>query len=246
MMAGDAGLRRLAARLGHRFRDPGRLRLALTHRSAAVAVDRSNERLEFLGDAVLDLCLGEALLERFPQADSGELTKLKSLHASNEHLADVAEGLELARFLQVGGGLCLVGDRAERRMLANAFEAVLAAVYLDGGIVAARGVVARCMLAGEAEDAFARPPDEGNHKSALQEWLQERRWELPRYSVVCTEGAGNRPTFLVEARWRQFVGTGTGPRKRAAERRAAERLLQLLVAAELPAAGECGPERARV
>ena len=234
MALGDADLRRLTDRLGYCFRELDRLRLALTHRSAVCGAEGSNERLEFLGDTVLDLCVGEALLERFPRAGSGELTKLKSLHVSNEHLAGVADRLELAEFLHVGGGQRLVGDRTEQRILANAFEAVLAAVYLDGGIVAAKRVVAQCMFSGELLGGLYRLPDEGNHKAALQEWLQARQRELALYSVVRTEGAGNRPTFVVEARSGEFVGTGIGPRKRAAESVAAKSLLRLLADAEMP------------
>ena len=233
MVPGDADLRRLTDRLGYCFHEVDRLRLALTHRSAVRGAEGSNERLEFLGDTVLDLCVGEALLDRFPKADSGELTKLKSLYVSNEHLAGVANRLDLAEFLQVGGGQRLVGDRTEQRILANAFEAVLGAVYLDGGIVAAKSVVARCMFSGELLHALCGPPDDGNHKAALQEWLQARHLELPLYSIVRTEGAGNRPTFFVEARSGEFVGAGSGPTKRAAESEAAERLLQLLIGAKM-------------
>ncbi|MCY4535444.1 MAG: hypothetical protein OXB91_08775, partial [Bryobacterales bacterium] len=125
MVPGDADLGRLTDRLGYCFHEVDRLRLALTHRSAVRGAEGSNERLEFLGDTVLDLCVGEALLDRFPKADSGELTKLKSVYVSNEHLAGVANRLDLAEFLQVGGGQRLVGDRTEQRILANAFEAVL-------------------------------------------------------------------------------------------------------------------------
>lgn len=232
MVPGETELRCLADRLGHCFHELGRLRLALTHRSAALGADGSNERLEFLGDTVLDLCLSEILLEHFPDAGSGELTKLKALHVSNESLAGVADRLELAKYLQVGGGHTLVGDRTEQWLLANAFEAVLGAVYLDGGVAAARRVVAQCMLSGESSDTLDRPPDEGNHKSALQEWLQARQRELPRYAVVRTEGSDNRPTFFVEARSGELVGTGAGPRKRAAEREAAAQLLRMLIESE--------------
>ncbi|MYC68841.1 MAG: ribonuclease III [Acidobacteriia bacterium] len=232
MVRGDTELRRLADRLGHCFRDLGRLRLALTHRSAVLGAGGSNERLEFLGDTVLDLCLSDVLLERFPDAGSGELTKLKSLHVSNERLADIAGRLELAEYLQVGGGQSLVGDRTEQRLLANAFEAVLGAVYLDGGIAAAKRVVAQCMFSGDLSDALDRSPEEGNHKAALQEWLQGRQRERPRYAVVHTEGSDNRPTFFVEARSGDLVGTGTGPTKRAAESEAAARLLRMLMDSE--------------
>ena len=234
MVPGDADLRRFTDRLGYCFRELDRLRLALTHRSAVCGAEGSNERLEFLGDTVLDLCVSETLLERFPKSDSGELTKLKSLHVSNESLAGVANGLDLSKFLQVGGGQRLVGDWTEQRILANAFEAVLGAVYLDGGISAASSVVTRCMFSGELSGALDHSPDAGNHKAALQEWLQARHRDLPQYSVVRTEGSGNRPTFFVEARSGELVGTGTGPRKRAAESEAAERLLQLLMEAEMP------------
>lgn len=232
MVPGDADLGSLADRLGYRFKELGRLRLALTHRSAVLGAEGSNERLEFLGDTVLDLCLSEALLERFPKADSGELTKLKALHVSNEHLAGVANGLSLSEFLQVGGGQRLVGNRAEQRILANAFEAVVAAVYLDGGIAAAKSVVAHCMLSDGLSKTLDRSPDEGNHKAALQEWLQARHLALPHYSVVRTEGPVDRPTFYVEARWGELTGTGSGPRKRAAENEAAGGLLGLLIESE--------------
>ena len=235
MVPGDTELRCLADRLGHCFGELGRLRQALTHRSAVLGADGSNERLEFLGDTVLDLCLSEVLLERFPDADSGHLTKLKSLHVSNECLAGVADRLDLAEYLKVGGGQCLVGDRTEQRLLANAFEAVLGAVYLDGGITAAKRVVARCMLSGDLSDTLDRSPDEGNHKAALQEWLQARQRERPRYTVVRTEGSDNRPTFFVEARSGELVATGDGPKKRTAESEAAAELLRMLMESEASA-----------
>ena len=235
MVPGDTELRHLAGRLGHCFRDIGRLRRALTHRSAALGAAGSNERLEFLGDTVLDLCLSEVLLERFPDASPGELTKLKSLHVNNNYLASVADRLDLAQQLQVGPGHSLAGDRTEQRLLANAFEAVLGAVYLDGGVAAAKSVVVRCMLSGELSDTLDRSPDEGNHKSALQEWLQARRRALPGYAVVRTEGSGNRPTFFVEARSGDLVATGAGPKKQAAESEAAAQLLRMLVESEASA-----------
>lgn len=232
MVPGETELQHFAERVGHRFRDLGRLRVALTHRSAVLGAVGSNERLEFLGDTVLDLCLSDVLLERFPDAGSGELTKLKSFHVSNERLANIASRLGLAEYLQVGGGQRLVGDRTERRLLASAFEAVLGAVYLDGGIAAAKAVVARCMHSGDLSNALDRPPDEGNHKAALQEWLQGRQRERPRYAVVRTEGSDNRPTFFVEARSGNLARAGTGPTKRAAESEAAARLLLVLMESE--------------
>lgn len=239
MVPSDADLRSLADRLGYRFKEIGRLRLALTHRSAVLGAEGSNERLEFLGDTVLDLCLSEALLDQFPKADSGELTKLKALHVSNEHLAGVANSLGLAEFLQVGGGQRLVGDRTEKRILANAFEAVLAAVYLDGDIAAAKNVVACCMLSDGLSGTLDRSPDEGNHKAALQEWIQARHLALPRYSVVRTEGSVDRPTFYVEARCEALTGTGSGPKKRAAENEAAQDLLRLLIESESRKSAAC-------
>ena len=221
----DDTLLSLCERLGYSFRDPELLRAALTHRSVIDKAAVSNERLEFLGDAVLGLAIGHALFNGSPVASEGDLTKLKARFVNNDHLCEAALALGLGACLRLGKGEEKGGGRHRPRLLADALEAVFGAIYLDGGMEAASVVAERCILAAE-------PSVETASKTSLQEWLQARGCELPKYVVVAEEGPSHRRTYEVEARCGEHAGRGKASRKKLAEQRAAAVLLQRLVASD--------------
>jgi ribonuclease-3 len=216
---------RLSRQLGYAFADPQLLDDALTHRSAQA---RHNERLEFLGDAVLGFMVAEALWQRFPKATEGELSRLRAQLVNRETLARVAQELELGQYLRLGAGELRSGGHARESILADAVEAVLAALYLDGGLEVTRGVVDR--LLGPRLAALSPETQRKDAKTRLQEWLQARRLALPTYEVVDASGEDHAQTFVVccavESLGRST--TAAGPTRRKAEQLAAERLLETL------------------
>ena len=216
-------LAELCERLGYAFRDSELLKTALTHRSATNGDGQSNQRLEFLGDAVLGLAVAEAVYKRFPLGSEGELTSLKSRFVNNQHLADVARVLDLGSFLRLGKGEVRGGGRRKPRILADALEAVLGAAFLDGGLDAACRVADRCILRDQ-------PAAQSKSKSRLQEWLQAGGRELPEYSVVSEEGPPHRRVFGVEVRSGSQRARGRAFSKKQAEEQAAALLLGRLLA----------------
>ncbi len=197
MNARDAAKAELQARLGHSFRDPALLEQALTHASVSLKgrPAANNERLEFLGDRVLGLLAAEALGERLPAASEGELSRALHLISDGRACAEAARRLGVPPALRLDGGESKSGGRDKDSVLGDAMEAVLAAVFLDGGLDAARAV----FRAGwPLEALLAREPD-ANPKSALQEWAAARGLGLPRYEVVGRSGPDHAPTFTVEA-----------------------------------------------
>ncbi|WP_431305193.1 ribonuclease III [Sediminicoccus sp. BL-A-41-H5] len=211
----------LQERLGHRFRDPGLLEHALTHRSAADPRRRmldSNERLEFLGDRVLGLCMAEWLAERFPQEREGDLGKRLATLCSQEVIAPIAERMGLAAALRVPPSEGRTGLRARATVLADALEAVLGALYLDGGLEVARAVVRREWAEAMAMDA--KPPVSA--KNRLQEWTLGRGLGLPEYAMLSTSGPSHAPVFVVQVTAAGRSAEGMGESKRAAEQAAAE------------------------
>jgi ribonuclease-3 len=174
----DTALRQLSVRLGYAFKDESLLALALTHASARPAPkpNEDNERLEFLGDRVLGLSVAELLTEHFPDASEGELARRYNQLVRAETLAEVAQQLELGKVILMSGGEADSGGRAKKTILANACEAVLGAIFTDGGYKAARKVVEQ-LWAPEIGSFAEAPPDA---KSVLQEWAQGRRLPLPR------------------------------------------------------------------
>ncbi len=221
----------LEERLGYRFRDPHGLDLALTHASLAGARRRSNERLEFLGDRVLGLALARLLIERFPDDPEGALGRRLAHLASREVLAEIARELELGRHLRLSRGEEESGGRDNPTILADALEAVLGAVFLDGGFEPAEALVRR-LFAARVEALTAPPRDP---KTALQEWAQGHGLPLPRYHLLEREGPPHAPRFRVEVRVQGLPPeTAEGGSKRAAERAAAEKLLQRITTAETP------------
>ena len=214
----------LQVRIGYRFRDRGLLEHALTHKSRA-AEDASggvadNESLEFLGDAVLGLVVADALFHQYPDYDEGQKSKVKAAVVSTQSLARHAEQLRLGEHLILGRGEEKTGGRFKQALLADGYEALIAALYLDGGLEAAETFLLR-----ELKDAL----DEGSaqtfvrdYKSALQERLQALGRPLPEYRVSGEAGPDHRKTFSVEVVVNgDVLGTATGRAKKEAEQEAA-------------------------
>ncbi len=218
-------LPRLAQSLGHGFSDPDLLEGALTHRSAG---SRNNERLEFLGDAILSFLIAEELYAKFPQADEGQLSRLRALLVGKEPLVGMARELNLGAYLNLGAGELRSGGQSRDSILADAFEAVIAAVYLDGGLGACRRLV---------QDLFCAPLEKlrldlviKDPKTQLQEYLQGRKLALPLYSVVAIAGNQHAQEFsvrcLLEDLGQETLGHGSS--RRRAEQAAAQAMLYQL------------------
>ena len=223
----------LVSKLGFQFRDPSLFDRALVHRSYCnehgMDAAQSYERLEFLGDAVLELTVSHHLFQQFADAGEGQLTKARASVVSGEVLAKVARRLGLGDMLLVGRGVEASGGREQDSILAAALEAVLAAVYLDGGLEAARQFVHSHLAPELAEMARRGAPPE-NPKSQLQELLQGTGRPTPTYRVSGREGPDHNPTFTVEAVVDdQVVGIGRGSKKSDAERLAAESALSMFL-----------------
>ena len=217
----------LEARLGHHFAKPELLRRALTHSTDAESRGEgllSNERLEFVGDRVLGLCIAEWLAERFPEEREGDLAKRLSMLVSADTLCKIAEELGLGAELRMPARYRATGLMGPRNLLSDAFEAVLGAIYLDGGISPARALVRRC-FAGLIE-ADARPPTSA--KNRLQEWTLGRGLGLPAYGLVQSSGPAHAPRFVISVLAAGREAQGEGDSKRAAEQAAAEAWLKVL------------------
>jgi ribonuclease-3 len=215
----------LPARLGHRFRDAALLRAALTHSSAG---EVNNERLEFLGDAVLALLIGESLYERFPGANEGQLSRLRASLVKRETLARLARGLMLGPQLILGEGEKRSGGAERDSNLANALEAVVGAIYLDGGIDACRTEVLPWFagtLANLVRNGLRKDP-----KTELQERLQSRHLPVPIYDVTDIAGPPHRRVFTVSCTSEALdvPVAGHGSSRRRAEQAAAQGALALL------------------
>ncbi|MBN8884678.1 MAG: ribonuclease III [Rudaea sp.] len=214
-------------RLAYHFADAELRERALTHRSVGAG---NNERLEFFGDALVNLIVAELLFDEFPKAAEGELTRLRARLVSEPALAAIARELELGDALHLGPGELKSGGFRRDSILADAFEALVAAVYLDGGWSACREVV-RKLVAPRLAEAAAM--DDKDAKTRLQEWLQSRGEPLPSYELVATTGADHARIFDVECRIesRDLRAEGRGSSRRAAEQAAATAVLALLQSA---------------
>ncbi len=219
-------LRSLEARLEVRFRDLGLLNLALTHGSYAHEgrPDRTGtyERLEFLGDAVLNLVVSDHLYRRFPERSEGDLARLRARLVNEPTLAEIARSLDLGSYILLGRGEEQGGGRERASMLADVLEAVVGAVYLDSGFGVAHAVVSR-WYADRLEGLEDAP---GDFKSQLQEFVQQRDRRLPRYRITATEGPDHAKAFVavVEVGGR-VLGEGRGRTKKDAEQAAAAEAL---------------------
>ena len=227
-----AGAPVLVDRLGHRFDDPALLELALTHRSwcAEHSESFSNERLEFLGDAVLSLVVARRLYERFPDWPEGDLAKARASLVNAATLAEVGRSVGLGERLRLGRGEEGSGGRGKPSILADAVEAVIGAVYLDGGIGAACDAVGR--LFGDRLDAVASSPGHADFKTRLQELAARLGLAPPSYAVT-SSGPAHHRRFRAEVRAGDEAGAGAGSTKKDAEQRAAA-VAYAALAARLP------------
>ncbi|HTJ06987.1 MAG TPA: ribonuclease III [Caldimonas sp.] len=217
-------VRRLEGALGHHFADPDLLTEALTHRSAARPPSCSYERLEFLGDRVLGLVVAEMLFARFAEADEGELSRRHTALVRRDALADVAEDLDFGPFIVFASSDAETG-RTNRGILADVCEALIGAVFLDGGIDPAQRFIERAWKPMVDRDEGAQR----DAKTRLQEWAQARGRGLPQYEVASREGPDHAPRFFVTVRLNgEEDASGEGTSKRGAEQEAAAALLQRL------------------
>jgi ribonuclease III len=236
--------------LGYVFASPGLLQQALTHSSQAREAEagrpaeraKDNEQLEFLGDAVLGLVATEELFKRFPQFSEGQLSKLRAHLVSKNHLINVAERLELGRYLRLGRGEEKSGGRSKAALLVDALEAVLGAVYLDAGFETARSLILQHVLLPELQEFVlsGRAAKVTDYKSALQEKLQAESRPQPAYVMVKESGPEHKKTFTIEARLLaggngqlEFVGRAEGATKKNAEQDAARQVLEYLAARDI-------------
>jgi ribonuclease-3 len=240
--------------LGHRFQRHELLEQALTHSSQARELEAlgaasgssgagassgDNENLEFLGDAVLGLVASEALFHRFPEFQEGQLSKLRAHLIGQRHLLRVAEQLEIGHYMRLGRGEEKSGGRNKASLLVDSLEAILAALYLDGGWAVARDFIVRAIMEPELAHMKLETSDIPvmDFKSALQEAVQARGGPQPVYELVKEEGPEHKKTFTVEVRlpepaMRQFVGRAQGATKKRAEQEAARQVLEYM--ARLP------------
>jgi ribonuclease III len=252
MVRGDD--ERLMEKLGHEFRDRGLLDRALTHSSAVPelraargediafsgSVVQDNERLEFLGDAVLELLTSEFLLKHFPEWTEGQLSKSRARIVNAHSLEVAARSLGLGEHLRLGRGEEKTGGRDKPALLADAFEAVVAAIYLDGGLDPARELLKKTVLLLASEDG--ERISESDRKSALQEFLQGKGGQLAEYRLAGESGPDHQKTFLVEV-WvkGERMSSAEGSTKKEAEQKAARQALEKLLRAELKLKEEVGP-----
>ena len=236
----DVARRALEIALGYTFRDPDLLLRALTHRSFANERGSSvghNERLEFLGDSVLNLCVSHELVRRFPAHSEGVLSRLRASVVSAPALAELAKTLGLGACLRLGRGEEQTGGREKPSLLADAYEALLAALYLDGGMEQAFAAV-RAQFAVHFEAMAHGPAETFDAKTRLQERVQAHRRVTPRYRVVATSGPEHEKIFeseiLVDG---EVLARGSGRNKKEAEQRAAHAALLRLESDEALAAG---------
>lgn len=215
----------LARILGHDFTRPELLEVALTHVSAAARAAESYERLEFLGDRVLGLVIADLLMRRHPEETEGDLARRLAGLVARDSLAEIADTLELGAWLRLSAGEQTAGIRDNRSVLADVMEAVIGAVYRDGGLGAAAPLIER--LWGPLAERDTRPPTDA--KTALQEIVQARGSALPHYRVLEKMGPDHQPVFTVEVTVEGEVpARGEGSSKRAAEQAAAEALLRTM------------------
>jgi len=244
----------LQQRIGYSLQRPDLLQRALTHSSLAyeqaaegltMPDSADNEQLEFLGDAVVGLIVADSLYRRYPELREGELTRLRAALVSRQHLVEVAGKLQVGDALFLGKGEERSGGRKKSAILADCVEAVIGAIYLDGGLDAARVFVGRWVFepyVGELREAIEGGGTIGDHKSALQEFLQARKAGQPQYVVKGESGPDHRKRFLVEVRIGsgspkagenteklRILARGSGTTKKHAEQEAARRAYHKLL-----------------
>ncbi|MET0014510.1 MAG: ribonuclease III [Sedimenticola sp.] len=216
-------IERLNRAINYRFNDHRLAELALTHRSAG---SENNERLEFLGDAILGFIIADELYHRFPDADEGQLSRLRARLVKGESLAEISRSLELGAYMNLGAGELRSGGHSRSSILADALEALFGAIYLDQGYETARRVILELFdqkLASLTSDSQQKDP-----KTRLQEFLQARKLDLPTYSITNVVGEQHNQTFTVKCDIPdlEIDAEGTGGSRRKAEQDAAKHLLE--------------------
>lgn len=226
----QSGLSALQSRLQHTFADPALLQRAVTHRSFSAD---HNERLEFLGDSVLNLAVASLLYERLSALPEGDLSRVRANLVKQDTLHQLALGLKISEVLRLGEGESKSGGQSRPSILADALEALIGAVYLDAGYGPAQALVHRLFQGVEINPRMQAASKDA--KTALQEWLQGRRMKLPQYRVVAIVGAAHRQTFDVECEVPEMglSERGIGGSRRAGEQAAATAMLATLKARNL-------------
>ncbi len=225
----------LEERIGYQFRDRALLQRALTHRSWSAERPRErderydNEQLEFLGDSLLGFVVSEALFKRHPAANEGQLSQWKAHLVSASYLVQCARSIQLGDYLMLGKGEDRNGGRERRTLLANAFEAVIAAIYLDGGAEPARDFILSCVLTHLDNQHDLTSLELLNYKSILQEEAQSQGLPTPKYTIVETSGPEHAKVFTVEvAIGSRLRSRASGSSKKAASQLAAQALIEQL------------------
>lgn len=223
----ELDLKKLARKLGHRFGDFSLLTEALTHRS--LSPTQNNERLEFLGDAILNCIVSDELYRRFTDASEGQLTRLRASLVKGDTLAELSAELDVCDYLRLGVGELKSGGSRRPSILADALEAIVAAIYLDGGME-----VCRKLVLGWFEkrlDAISLDKIKKDPKTQLQEYLQAKKMNLPDYQIASVTGEAHQQVFLVSCIINDLdlTTTGEGISRRKAEQEAAEQALELLL-----------------
>lgn len=238
----DSARQELEAVLGHKFKDVQWLENALTHRSHGAGSEApNNERLEFLGDSVLGLAVSCRLVSKFPKWDEGRLSKARARLVGAASAEQAANRLHLGRYLRLGPGEEKTGGRFKQNLLADAYEAIIGAIFRDAGYEAASDFVDRSLLYDPA--ALTELLAEPDHKSALQEWLQSRGARPAEYRVIGETGPEHAKTFLVAVRLNgRVLAEAEGRNKKSAEQTAAFLALKLLRDEALAAAGASSPK----
>ncbi len=218
-------LERLSRSIGYTFTDQGLAETALTHRSAGSI---NNERLEFLGDAILGFVIADYLFANFPEADEGELSRLRAALVKGDSLAQIARKLELGSYLNLGPGELRSGGHSRGSILADAVEALFAAIYLDGGYEHAREIILK--LFDEKLTGLSKKSQQKDPKTRLQEILQAKKHQLPTYTIVSITGEQHEQCFTVscEVATLSLRTEGFGTSRRKAEQDAASQFLRQL------------------
>ncbi len=224
-------MQELERKLNYAFRNPALLQEALNHSSYAnehrAAHLHSNERLEFLGDSVLGFVTAEFLFQRHPEAPEGDLTRIRAALVCEQSLYEVAQRLGLGQYLKLGRGEEAGGGRERTSILADAVEAVFAAVYLDGGMDAARALIHRCLLDAQRESVVEER--RRDYKTALQELVQRQADQTLTYRMVDEQGPDHAKTFRAEVLLNgEAIGSGSGHSKKEAEQAAARAAMEAL------------------
>ncbi len=217
-------LERLSSRLGYQFQNTAYLRQALTHRSVG---SDNYERLEFVGDSILSFVIAHALFTRFPERSEGELSRLRAFLVKGDMLADIAKELHLGDFVILGQGELKSGGFRRASILADALEAIFAAVYLDGGMAPAQEMILRLyhsrLSSGDLNECLK------DAKTQLQEYLQAEKIPLPVYTLLQIEGEEHEQIFHVSCKVKGITTHGKGPNRRKAEQLAAKALLKQFI-----------------